>query len=307
MPDWDDLRLTLAVARAGSLAGAARALSVDHSTVFRRLGALERGLGVRLFERLPQGYQPTAAGERIIEGAERMEAEAMALDRDVSGRDTRLEGRLRVTASESTAYRLLPPLFARFRREHPGIRIELAIDNRLLSLSKREADIAIRAMRPTQDSLFGRKLGDVAWTLYAAADYIKRHGGMKSPAGLNRHAVIGWEEGATQMAVADWLARTASPELVVYRTSSLVNQMLMAKAGVGVAVLPCYLADPERSLRRLMPPLPELARELWIATHGDLRRTARVRAFFELVGEGIAAQRAVLEGRGTGLVKTPNR
>src|SRR5690606_25569613 len=148
----------LAVARGRGLAGAAEALAVDPSTVFRRLNAVEGRLGTRLFERVSGGYRPTAAGERMVAAAERMEREAIEIDRDLTGRDTRLAGRLRVTSSETLAFRLLTRHLASFRAKHPGIGLELIVDNRLLSLSRREADVALRPTRPDQDDLIGRKL-----------------------------------------------------------------------------------------------------------------------------------------------------
>jgi molybdate transport repressor ModE-like protein len=300
MDDWNEPRLVLAVQRAGSLTGAARSLGIDHSTAFRRLNALEEKLGVRLFERLPGGpYAPTSAGERMASAAERMEDEALALDRDIAGRDHRLSGRLRVTSSETLAYRLLTGQLAAFRQAYPGIVIELAIDNRVLSLSRREADIALRPMRPKEGDLWGRKLADVAWTVYGARAILEASGGpVCGPEDLGAHALIGWDETAAGIVAADWLGRSAPAQAFVYRTSSLVNQLSAAKAGIGLAVLPCYLGDPEPDLTRALPqPVPELTGELWIITHADLKGTARVRAFFDLVGEGLARERDMLEGR----------
>lgn len=174
MDDWNEPRLVLAVHRAGSLTGAAKALGIDHSTAFRRLNAVETRLGVRLFERLPGGsYEATAAGERMAAAAERMEDEALALDRAIAGRDRRLSGPLRVTSSETLAYRELTRHLAVFRKQHPGIVVELAIDNRVLSLSRREADIALRPIRPKEGDLWGRKLADVAWAVYGARDRVE--------------------------------------------------------------------------------------------------------------------------------------
>jgi DNA-binding transcriptional LysR family regulator len=299
MDDWNDLRLVLAIHRAGSLTAAATALGVDHSTTFRRLKSVEERLGVRLFERLPGGaYEATEAGVRMATGAERMEDEALALARDLTGRDHRLHGRLRVTSSETLAYSRLAPLLAAFRQAHPGIVVELAIDNRVLDLSRREADIALRPVRPTEGDLWGRQLARVAWGLYAAPGYLEARGRLASVRGLGRHALIGWEESASGIAAADWLARSAPAEAVVYRSNSLVNQLVAAKAGIGLALLPCYLGDGEAGVARaLARPIAELEGELWIVTHADLRKTARIRAFFDLVGEQLAQQRALFEGR----------
>jgi DNA-binding transcriptional LysR family regulator len=297
--DWNALRLVLAVARAGGLIGAARALGVDHSTVFRRLQAIEAWLGHPLFERLPGGaYEPTPVGRRMAAAAERMEDEALALARDIAGSDHRLTGRLRVTSSETLAHRILTPHLAAFRRAHPGIAVELTLDNRVLSLTRREADVALRPLRPKEGDLWGRKLADVAWTVYGARGYVETRGVLVSAVDLKAHPLIGWEESAAGIKSAEWLHAVAPEPAFVYRTSSLVNQLQAAKAGIGLAVLPCYLGDLEPEVARALPePVPELARELWIVTHTDLKRTARVQAFFEVVGDGLAGARAVFEGR----------
>lgn len=300
MDDWNELRLVLAIQRAGSLTAAAKALGVDHSTAFRRLNAIEANLGARLFERLPGGtYQATSAGQRMSAAAERMEDEALALDRDITGRDHRLSGRLRITSSETLAYCVLTRRLATFRQAHPGIVVELVVDNRVLSLSRREADIALRPIRPKEGDLWGRKLADVAWTLYGGFAYLEANGGpVAGPNDLGRHSLIGWEEATAGIQAADWLDRAAARDAFAYRTNSLVNQLCAARAGIGLALLPCYLGDGDPDLARaLREPLPELAGELWIVTHADLKGTARVRAFFDIVGEGLARERDLFEGR----------
>ena len=302
MEDWNDARLVLAVARAGSLTAAAKTLRVDHSTVFRRLATLEAKLGVPLFERGVGGrYRPTLAGAQAALAAERMEDEALGLARDLAGQDRRLSGRLRVTCSETLAFGLLTPIMASFRAEHPGVVVELVVDSRVLNLARREADLALRVARPSEGDLWGRKLADVAWTAYGASDYLAGAPSLASPADLARHPLIGWEDGTAGIKAAEWLAAAAPAEAVVYRTNSLINQFVAARAGIGLAVLPCYLGDPEPNLARALPggPVPALARELWIVTHRDLRRTARVRAFFDAVADGLGADRALVEGHGS--------
>ena len=299
--DWNELRLVLAVARAKSLTGAAKSLAIDHSTAFRRLQAIETRLGLPLFERLPGGlYEPTATGERMAAAAERMEDEALALARDIAGRDHRLSGHLRVTSSETLAYRVLTRHIAAFRREHTGVVVELTIDNRVLSLSRRKADVALRPMRPSEGDLWGRKLAEVGWTVYGSRDYLAAADRLRGPQDLAGHPLIGWEESAAGIGVVEWLAEAAPTQAFVYRSNSLVNQLIAARAGIGLAVLPCYLGDPEPGVARAIPkPVPELARELWIVTHSDLKRTARVRAFFDSVGHAIEQERVLLEGGGT--------
>jgi DNA-binding transcriptional LysR family regulator len=304
---WDDLRYALAIARAGGLTGAAAALGVNHSTMFRRLNALEEMLGVQLFERLPGGYVATEAGERLIGAAERVEAETLAVEREITGRDTRLCGRLRVTCSETLAFRLLTAEIARFRDVHPGIRVELVIDNRQLDLARREADVALRATRPREGDLFGRKLADLAWAVYAAPSYLAEHGAPAGPTDLARHAMIGWDAAGAPARAAEWLAETVPETAIAYRSSSLINQLVAASAGIGLAILPCYLAEPEPGVSRVLPPIPELTRELWLITHKALKGTARVRAFMDVVGSGLRRRLAAPDTAKSGDVRSRTR
>lgn len=297
--DWTGPKLVLAVVRAGTLSGAATALGIDHSTAFRRLRSLERSLGTQLFERLPGGsYQATAAGERMALAAERMEDEVLALDRDLAGGDIKLAGWLRVTSSESLAFRLLTPRLKAFRTAYPGIGIELVLDNRLLDLSRREADVAIRTVRPKDGELWGRKLADIAWGVYGARAYLRRtNAGRTGSLRLADHAFIGWDESSRRIRVADWVETIAGPDAITYRTGSLVNQLAAVRAGLGLAALPCYLGDTEPGLVRVgAGPVAELTDELWIVTHDRLKHTARVRAFFDCVGGGLLGERDLIAG-----------
>lgn len=231
--------------------------------------------------------------------AERMEDEALAVDRAIAGRDHSLSGRLRITSSETLAHRELTRHLSDFQKVHPGIVVELVIDNRVLSLSRREADIALRPIRPKEGDLWGRKLADIAWTFYGAKDHIDLNQlSISTPGRIGRYPLIGWDETIAGVQAADWLNRTVAANSFVYRTNSLVNQMAAARVGIGLALLPCYLGDREPGITRaLANPVPDLASELWIVTHSDLKGTARVRAFFEIVGEGIARERDLFEGR----------
>ena len=289
-----DLPLVLALSRSRTLAGAAETLGVDLSTVFRRLNALEKRLRVRLFDRAPRGYQLTAAGQQAASAAERVETELLALDREISGRDQQLSGVLRVTASETFAYGVLPHLLARFRELHPRIQIVLTIDNRTLDLSRREADVALRVRRPTDTNLFGRRLTGIAWAFYGAAGSaaLKREGRSFN---FSRHTVIGWDE-PVRIVANEWISAHVPAERVGYRSNSLVNQLLTARAGIGIALLPCYLGDPDEGVKRISGVLPDLASELWIVTHQDLKNTARIRAFLGVIGDAVVAARRNFEG-----------
>lgn len=297
MQNWNDLRLILAISRARTLKGGADLLRINHSTAFRNLNTIEQKLGARLFERLPGGvYQPTPIGERAAATAERMETEAHALDRDITGSDTRLVGNLRVTSSETLAFRVLTEQLARFRGLHPGIMVELAVDNRVFDLSRREADVALRVTRPREPELFGKKLANIAWTIYGAPQVVGQ-GAVDDPADLREHPFVGWSEATRGVAAADWLNESLRPMNHAYRTNSLINQFTAARAGMGLAVLPCYLGDLEPGLvRGVRDPIALLTRELWIVTHEDLKGTARIKAFLETVGDGLAAQRALFAG-----------
>jgi DNA-binding transcriptional LysR family regulator len=216
--DWDDLRYLLAVARGAGLAGAARSLGVNPSTVFRRLNALEAGLGVRLFERRPTGYRTTEAGGDLAAAAERVEAEILALDRRLAGQDARLSGSLRVTAPDDIAETLLMAPIARFLAAYPEIRLEVVIDNRMLSLTRREADVAVRPTLEPPETLIGRKVARLASAVYVAEG--------AAPAGraaraddLDERPWIAWDEGVGPAAVARWMARRAPRAPVVYRSN----------------------------------------------------------------------------------------
>jgi DNA-binding transcriptional LysR family regulator len=289
-----DLPLILALARHRTLAAAAEQLNVDLSTVFRRLNALEKRLRVRLFDRSARGYQLTSAGDRAARAAERVETELLALDREISGRDQQLSGVLRVTASETLSHAVLPQLFAQFHVAHPRIQLILTIDNRMLDLGRREADVALRVRRPTDPDLFGRRLTGIAWAFYGRPDHasLKREDKRLQFA---REAVIGWEEPA-RIVAGDWIAANVSSDRIAYRSNSLVNQLMAVRAGIGIALLPCYLADRDDGVKRISGVLPDLSSELWIVTHQDLRNTARIRAFLGSIGDAISAERRSFEG-----------
>ena len=287
----NDLGTVLAVARGGSLSAAARALGVNHSTVSRRLAALEAASGQTLFRRLSGGYVPTPAGETLIEVAERLEAELQGLERLLSGRDIRLRGTLRLTAPDDMANHLLLPLLADFRRAFPGILLELAIDNRTLNLGRREADVALRATNTPQTSLVGRRVAGLAATVYAARGLLGKGDG---PEAL---PWVAWEDDGQSNTLKAWVETQAPPARIAYRASSVANQFAALRAGLGQGVLPCYLGDPAPDLVRVLPPQPELEAGLWILTHPDLRQAGRVAALTEFLFTELKRREALLTGR----------
>ena len=286
--DWDDLRVFLAVAREGSLSGAARTLSVNHSTVFRRLNGLEGRLDVRLFDRLPGGYVPTPAGDALSETAERVEAEILAAERALRGRDLQLRGGLRVTMPDSVSRLLLPVLIAPFERRYPEIELELVISDTFLNLSKRDADIALRPTNAPPETLVGRRLCGTATAIYRGADTAEP----VEPLSENRW--VAPDDSLAHLASARWLRDLAPP--VTIRANTMNALLDAAKAGMGLAALPCFIGDRDPALHRVGDPIPELETGLWALTHRDLRQTARIRAFLDAVGEAMTDLRPLLEG-----------
>jgi len=291
--EWDDLRLVLAIARARSLSGAARALAVNHATVFRRLAAIEARVGVRLFDRHKGGYVPTAAGEEFARVAGAIDEQVADLDRRLTGRDLRLEGTLRVTTVDTLATTLLAPIFAQFVQTYPGVTLELTVANAIASLSRREADVAVRPTPGPPEGLVGRRIADLAVAVYGSRAYLKRTGERSE----RDHAWIAPDDSLSHLAQAKWLQRLA-PSRIALRADSMHAMCAATEAGVGLAALPCYFADTRKDLVRVGALRPDLSIGLWILTHEDLRRTARVRAFIDMAAAGLAAKRGLIEGRG---------
>lgn len=293
MVDWDDLRFFLAVARAGSVSAAARALRVHHATVSRRLHAFEQRVGARLFDRLPGGWTTTTAGEEMRAAALRVEEEMQALDRRVLAQDADLSGRLRVALADSAAYALLPELRA-FSLAYPQIELELTARNHLTNLTRREADVAIRVTRSPAEHLVGRKVGTVVFALYASTDYLSSRG---RAAALDQHLWLGWDESLAELDVARWMRENVPNAHIIARFDSVLIAYHAAREGFGICFLPCALADRDATLRRVDSELLVPCGSMWLLTHPDLRRTARVRRFIEFMGEAMAGMRDVREGR----------
>jgi len=291
--DWDNLRFFLAVARKGSIRGASDILSVNHSTVSRRITSFEKKLSVRLFERLPSGYVLTPAGEEMLKSAQHIEDEIVKLDRQVIGRDTELNGVLRVTMPTGLATHLLMPDLAAFSKHYPGIQLELAFSSEEFNLRKREADVAIRLTPNPPDYLVGRRILRPARGVYASHDYLKSNDSSSIPNNLNW---IGWDEISLQShRYKDSQFSVAS---VKHKADDILAQLEAVKAGMGIAMLPCFLADTVPTLERLELMTSESScGDLWILTHEDLRATARVRAFIDFMIEVFESHRDLLEGR----------
>jgi DNA-binding transcriptional LysR family regulator len=292
--DWDDLRYVLALGRGRTLSAAGRALGVHHSTVFRRIGLIEESLGVTLFERHRDGYTPTPAGEEALALAERLGAEVEDLELHLAGRDMRPSGMIRVTTTDTLLTGALAPALGAFRQAHPGIELEVIIANEFLSLSKRDADVAIRPTRSPPETLVGRRICRIATAVYGAISYVS---GRPTDGHLSAHTWIAPDDSLAHLPSARWLRKTMPAIRPVLRTNTLVGMLAAARAGLGLAALPCFLADAAVELRRLGPPLEELGTELWLLTHRDLRHVARVRVFLDFMDVELRGMRNAFEGR----------
>lgn len=284
---WDDLRTVLAIAEAGSLSGAARTLSVSHATAFRRLGAIEARLGVRLFERGRGGYTPTPAGEDVAEAGRRIESEVAGVARRIAGRDLLPSGTLRVTTTDTLLDGLLSPIFAAFCRSYPQINLEVAVSNTLFSLSKREADVAVRPTSSPPENLVGRRVGRIQQAVYGASN---ESADTPSEPDLNNCDWIGPDERMAYLQLESWMQSQGYDDRCRYRVDTLNGMRAAVRDGLGVAVLPLYLGDADEHLTRLSPPVEELTVDLWLLTHADLRNVARIRAFMDSVAEGVRSR-----------------
>lgn len=294
MIPWDDFRLVRAIAETGSLAGAAEQLAVNHSTVFRRLGTLEQQLGARLFERARAGYVPTPMGEEMVRLAEHMADEVLAVERRITGQDLRPSGELRVTTNDTLLVHMLTPIFASFRQAYPEIRLDVVISNQSLSLSKRDADVAIRASDRPGDTLVGRRMASIAWGIYGSA--AQDVAGPLDPADLRRHDWIGFSDNLGAIKPAKWLRERVGEEKIIYRVNTVLGLAEAAAAGIGLALLPCFIAAVTPGLVQLMGRQNELESGLWLLTHPDIKATARVRTFMEHAGREIGKLRGRIEG-----------
>lgn len=295
--DWSILRDFIAVAETGSLSQAARRLRLSQPTLSRRIAALEEQLKAQLFQRTPRGLLLTDAGEQVLSGARRVEEEALAIERQAEAAHQTLSGTVRISVTEALGSLWLPQKLASFHASYPGVCLEVLVDNRTVNLIRREADIAVRMFRPEQPDLIAKKAGDLTMGLYASRAYLDRHGRPKEPIELRDHYHVGFDESMSTHPGVQKLERLFTPERIVHRSSSFVGQLSATLAGIGIGAHDCVLADAEPALERIMPDVFKHDVEIWLVTHADLRRSARIRAVFDFLSDVIASDRANLLGR----------
>ncbi|HWA43973.1 MAG TPA: LysR family transcriptional regulator [Hypericibacter adhaerens] len=290
--DWDDLRFFLAIYRAGSTSGAARALGVQHTTVGRRLTGLEEALGTSLFARTAMGLVPTTAADDILAHAQEVERHVQSIGRTVESGDHRFEGVVRLTTSEAFSGYFVRRL-SKLHRDHPRLVVEVLSGNRVFDLSRGEADLAVRIAPTPQLDVVCRCIGHANWGLYASEGYIAARG--QPSAGFGGHAVIGYDPSLAFTPGAMWLAEHARAAEVPIRANSITSALNAAIVGIGIAAIPCFLADGEPTLRRVTNDTVG-QREIWLVFHPDVGRIARVRCVMDFVAAEIAADRATLLG-----------
>jgi len=286
--DWGLIRSFLAVSRLGSVSAAARELAVSQPTVSREIQALESATGLNLFRRTTQGLQLTNEGQALVDAASRMGEAADLFSRQASGLSVELEGDVRISANEIVGIYLLPPAITAFREQHPGVHVEIVISNRVSSLSKREADIAMRMFRPTQPDLVVRRLPDMELGFYAHRDYVAKHGEPSSIEDFQQHTVIGYDESMEYIEAAARLGYTFVRDNFALRTDHMLAQIHLARAGAGIVGTHVELAKHWPELVRILKWVPLPALEYWIVCHRDVQYNSRIRELMQFLANWFA-------------------
>ncbi|MDG3442833.1 LysR family transcriptional regulator [Nitrospirillum amazonense] len=293
--DWNDLKYFLAVARTGSLTRTSADLGVSQSTVGRRIAEFEESIGMVLFQRHQTGYFLTDEGRELLRYAERVEDGILALERGAAGLDKTPAGTVRLATSENLATDLIIPALPAFRDRYPGICLEIITSTVTAELGRREADIALRVVRPTRGNLTVRRVGHMTYSVYGSREYIERHPPIAGEPLGGRH-FIAWDDGHAFMPAATWLAREYPGCKIALVASSLPAQIAAVRAGLGLAVIPDFLTMKEDFIR-VIPPDQMFSAEVWLVTHADLVASARVRAVGDFLTEEVMRANPELSGR----------
>lgn len=287
--DWSDLRIALALGEEGSVRAASRALGVSHSTVLRRLHALERGVGTELFVERGRGYEATPAGKDVLATASQMSESIHGLERRIAGRDVALAGEVRVTLPDPFAPALVP-LLEGIGRAHPGLELTIGLSTAYADMAHRAADVAVRTASAPPPELVGRRVGSAGVGIYGSTDYLAG----RDARDLESLDWVGWEKGST-MWFASWMERHVPRARVALRVTAAWGLREGVDAGAGVAIVPCALGEGRPNWRRIKL-VPEGTTPLWVLCHRDLRNAARVRVVREELAAAIRARKALFEG-----------
>lgn len=275
--NWDNLRYVLIVANKGSIASAARELGVNRTTVLRRIESFQESLDCRIFERNPSGYVLTVEAEKIIKAAQEIEGTLFNMQRQIAGKELRLEGELRVTTTDTLLTSVIGPHLASFHRKYPHISVTVSMTNNILDLTRRDADIAIRPTRTPDAPLVGQRISSVLFFAYATQQYLDS----MPEATIKQHHWLGFDNSLQSIEAAKWLEAKVDTKKICLRADSFVGLKIAAENGMGLALLPHYLGDTSPLLKRVPAPTEELTTGLWLLTHPDLIRSAKVHAFME--------------------------
>ena len=295
--DWDDIAYFLELVRQGQLVGAAKRLKVDHTTVSRRIRALEDALDCKLFSRTKAGFVLTEAGLGILEHAEAMEFRAHSISRAVGVEGAEAGGTVRIATMEGIGSFYLGPRIRRFHRRHPSILVELVTAPHWINLSRREADIFISFPKPSERRLTTRKVGEFRVFLYASDDYLEQRGEPRTKDELDGHDFVDYIDDLIQIHAVRWLADIVRPRQVVFRSSSLIAQYASASSGLGIAALPTFVAAQNPALRPVLPNLTT-RRDIWLSVHQDLEHVSRVGAVVRFLADQIVQDREFFLGEG---------
>ena len=288
--DWEDLRIFSGLAQHGTARKAAAALSIHYTTVSRRLEALETDLGTRLFDRMPDGYVLTYAGEQLLETVSPFGKELDALTRRISGHDNALSGKLRVTMPEPIAVHIFAPALPEFTKEYPDLELEFDVSDGYLDLSRREADVAIRLDNNPPDYLIGRRLFRFRRTAYASPEYVARHDLDKHP---EKARWLGWGD---KNYLPDWIKTSPYPDTPIWGHFPTMDlQQAAARAGLGMAMLPCAQADRDPGLVRVTSKPGIEMHDIWVLTHPDLKNTARIRVFMDFAAKVLLREKQIMD------------
>jgi DNA-binding transcriptional LysR family regulator len=284
---WEFYRSFLSVLKEGSLSGAARALGITQPTVGRHIAALEEALGVALFTRSQVGLMPTEIALALRSHAEAMESTAASLERTATSHGEGVRGVVRVSASDVIGVEVLPPIVTRLRNQHPDLKVELVLTDRVQDLLRREADIAVRMVRPDQGQLVARRIGQIELGLHARKDYLSRHGEPHNLGELSTHWVIGYDQPSAFVRKAEKLLRSYSRDTFSLRTDSNLAQLALIRCGAGIGVCQVPIARRDDALTRVLGKHFSLQLETWVTMHEDLRNSPRCRATFDAVVGGL--------------------
>jgi len=294
--DWRALQDVVTVAETGSLSAASRRLNVSQPTVGRRIEQLEQQLGAVLFTRTAQGLLLTELGESIIQNAQRMQEEALAIERVATGANQQLQGSVRLSLIEDLGIFWLPKKLAQFHQLYPQLSVEVNIDNKNVNLLRREADIAVRLARPEQPDLVCRKAGRFRMALYASTEYLSQHGTPERFSDLKNHYHVGFDTSmgySQQRKKLESLFTTAN---IRHRSNSHMEMIEATRAGIGCSVLSCLVADTHEDLHQLYPGKIYHDRDIWLVTHSEIHKNARIRAIFDFLVDALEQDAHSLTG-----------